>query len=202
MRRSRAKSTPRICPSSAGILMTPREFDAITNYDDRYRYELVHEVLVVTPIAAASEADANEELVCLLRGYGHDHPEGRALDKTLPERYVRTSDSRRRADRLIWAGLGRVPDLDVDVPTIAVEFVSRAKRDRVRDSEEKRREYLAIGIAEYWVIDRFHRTLTVYRNQPDTAAQVIREAETYRTALLPGFELSLARLLAIANEWK
>ena len=30
--------------------MPRAEFDAITNYDDRYRYELVHEVLVVNPI--------------------------------------------------------------------------------------------------------------------------------------------------------
>jgi hypothetical protein len=29
----------------------------------------------------------------------------------------------------------------------------------------------------------------------------VRENETYRPALLPGFELPLARLLAVANAW-
>jgi Uma2 family endonuclease len=183
--------------------MTSEEFDAIIHFDDRYRYELVRGVLVVTPIPSEAEADPNEELGHMLRSYKEVNPQGVALDKTLTERYVRTVDSRRRADRVIWAGLGRLPDPAVDVPTIAVEFVSRAKRDRKRDYEEKRRQYLAAGVVEYWIIDRFHRTLTVYRNRPAEAGeQVVREHETHRTDLLPGFELPLARLLAVADEWK
>jgi Uma2 family endonuclease len=152
----------------------------------------------VNPIPSEAEGDPNEELGHLLRLYRDQHPEGRSLDKTLTERYIRTHDSRRRADRVIWAGLGRRPDPKVDVPAIAVEFVSRSRRDWRRDYEEKRGEYLAIGVAEYWIIDRFRRTLTVYRLQDE---QVIHEAETYRTGLLPGFELPLAHLLALADEW-
>lgn len=197
------RTNPRIGPSSAGILMAPEEFDAITNYDDRYCYELIHGVLVVTPIPSEAEADPNEELGFLLRYYKQGHPQGAALDKTLTERYVRTHDSRRRADRVIWAGLGRLPIPSVDVPTIVVEFVSHARRDRIRDYEEKRCEYLALGVREYWIIDRFARLLTVFRNQPGgVAEQVVAEIGTYRTDLLPGFELPLARLLAVANEWK
>jgi len=182
--------------------MTPEEFDAITNYDDRYRYELVHGVLVVNPIPSEAEAEPNEELGHWLRDYRDDHPQGSILNLTLSERYLWTGDSRRRADRLIWAGLGRRPDTAVDVPTIAVEFVSRGKRDWLRDYEEKRREYLALGVAEYWIIDRFRRTMSVYRNPPRAPTeQVVAENEVYHTDLLPGFELSLARLLAVADEW-
>jgi Uma2 family endonuclease len=181
--------------------MTPEEFDAITNYDDRCRYELVHGVLVVNPIPSEAEAEPNEELGHWLRDYRDDHPQGSSLNLTLSERYLWTGDSRGRAGRLIWAGLGRRPDTAVDVPTIAVEFVSRGKRDWLRDYEEKRREYMALGLAEYWIIDRFRRTMSVYRNPPRAPAeQVIAENEVYRTDLLPGFELSLARLLAVADE--
>jgi hypothetical protein len=68
--------------------------------------------------------------------------------------------------------------------------------------EEKRREYLALGVAEYWIIDRFQRTMTVYRNPPRAPAeQVLAENEVYRTDLLPGFELPLARLFATADKW-
>ena len=35
--------------------MTPEEFDALEEYDENYRYELVHGVLVVTPIPLAEE---------------------------------------------------------------------------------------------------------------------------------------------------
>ena len=62
MSTSKVRTLPRISPSSAGLQMTPEEFDAITNYDDRYRYELVHGVLVVNPIPSEAEADPNEEL--------------------------------------------------------------------------------------------------------------------------------------------
>jgi Uma2 family endonuclease len=186
--------------------MTADEFDRIVNYDERFNYELIHGVLVVTPIPSAAEADPNEELGTLLRNYQATHPHGSTLDLTLAERYVYTEDSRRRADRLIWAGLSRLPDLGRDVPTIVVEFVSRGKRDRLRDYEQKRREYLGLGVKEYWVIDRFQRTLTIFRWQPHSSGAeetvVINDTASYTTALLPGFELPLQRLLAVADKWR
>jgi Uma2 family endonuclease len=183
--------------------MTPREFDAVQDYDDRYRYELIRGVLIVTPIASAGERDPNEELGRLLRNFQDQHPQGKALDKTLPQEYVRTRTSRRLADRLIWAGLGRIPDLDKDLPTIAVEFVSRARRDRERDYVVKRREYKKLRIPEYWIIDRFRRIMTVIINVPEEEKeQVVKEGETYTTPRLPGFELALSRLLGVADTWK
>ena len=103
---------------------------------------------------------------------------------------------------MIWAGLGRAPDPETDVPTIVVEFVSKRQRDRQRDYEEKRREYLALGVTEYWVIDRFRRTMTVVRRTPvEPAEQVLAAGAHYRTPLLPGFELHLAGLLEVADRW-
>ncbi len=49
-----------------------------------------------------------------------------------------------------------------EAPTIVVEFVSRGKVNQERDYIAKRAEYREIGVREYWVIDRFRRTLTVY----------------------------------------
>jgi Uma2 family endonuclease len=191
-----------IGPASAGTLMTPEEFDAITDYDDRYRYELIHGVLVVTPIPREAEAGPNDELGMMLRQYRREHPQGSALDDTLPECYVRTNDSRRRADRVIWAGLGRRPDPRRGVPTIVVEFVSKAKRDQQRDYVEKRGEYLGIGAVEYWIIDRSLRRMTIVRNRPEGPLELtIAASETYRTELLPGFELPLSRLLTVADDW-
>jgi Uma2 family endonuclease len=189
-------------PQLAGTLMTPEEFDAVEEYNENYRYELIHGVLVVTPIPLGEETDPNEELGLMLRLYHQQHPEGKILDSTLPQQYVGTRTSRRLADRLIWTGLGRIPNRRRDVPTIAVEFVSKGRRNRQRDYVAKRQEYLDAGIAEYWIIDRFRRILTVVANDPAGAAeQVIHENETYRTPRLPGFELPLAKLLAVADRW-
>jgi Uma2 family endonuclease len=192
-----------LCPELAGILMTPEEFDEVEEYDDGYCYELIHGILVVTPLRHEAEVGPNELLGHLLRDYPEQHSQGASLDATLPERFVRTRDSRRRADRVIWAGLGRMPDPRSDPPTIVVEFVSAARRDRRRDYVEKRQEYMDIGIAEYWIIDRFRRHLTVIRNQPaGQQEQTIPESEIYRTPALPGFELPLAKVFAVADRWQ
>ena len=194
------ESDPPLGLEHAGILMTIEEFDAIEDYDELYYYELIHGVLVVSPLAFVSETGPNEDLGRMLLNYRDDHPNGKSLDATFPEQYVRTPVSRRRADRVIWAGLGRPPKLKVDVASIAVEFVSRARRDRHRDYVEKREEYIAAGVIEYWIIDRFRRNMTVFKNTPTGIQEtVIQATETYRTPLLPGFELVLAKVLAAAD---
>src|SRR5215210_8786925 len=77
----------RIGPRSAGLTMTPEEFDALEPEDfvDHFRYELIRGVLVVTPPAGSGERDPNEELGYLLRAYQEHHPRGSALDASLPE---------------------------------------------------------------------------------------------------------------------
>src|SRR4051794_32517909 len=108
----------RIGPRSAGALMTPEAFDATPEaaWDDRYRYELINGVLVVTPSPSAGERGPNEWLAYLLLNYRETHPRGAALDDTLPEQTLHATSNRRRCDRAIWAGLGRVPDPENDVP--------------------------------------------------------------------------------------
>jgi Uma2 family endonuclease len=192
---------PRLGPDSAGARLTPRQYDR-AEFEEGWRYELINGVLVVSPIPCEQESDPNEDLGHLLRGYQETHPEGKSLDKTLPERIVETGDNRRRADRVVWCGLGRLPHKG-EVPAIVVEFVSPGKRDRQRDYEEKRDEYLAAGVQEYWIIDRFERIMTVYAKQGKRVRKrVTKEKQVYTTALLPGFELPLARLLAVADEWE
>ncbi len=187
-------------PESAGVLMTPEEFDAIEEYNEEYRYELVNGVLVVSPIPLPEETGPNDLLGYWLLDYRERNREGSALDYTLPQQYVYLRRSRRIADRLIWTGLGRLPHRQRDVPTIAVEFVSAGRRSWKRDYIDKRREYRKAGIREYWIIDRFQRTLTVIHNEPTgEREQVFTEKQAYRPALLPGFRLPLGRLLAAAD---
>jgi Uma2 family endonuclease len=189
-------------PRLAGTAMTPEEFDAVTRYNEKYGYELINGVLIVNPIPLPEESDPNGELEFLLRLYRQQNAQGSALDATMAQQHVQTRANRRLADRVIWAGLGRLPILGQDLPTIVVEFVSRARRDRQRDYEDKRREYMDAGIAEYWIIDRFRRTLTVVKKVPGSVQEkVVQETETYESPLLPGFTLPLAHLLAVADRW-
>ena len=182
---------------SNGMLMTPEEFDAVTEYDENYQYELIRGVLVVTEVTAPEERGPNELLAHHLLNYQENHPQGIAMKLTLPQDYVRVTDGRRIADRLIWTGADR-PEINPrrDTPNVAVEFVSAGKRDRHRDYEEKRVEYGDAGLDEYWIIDRFERTLTVvqYRGKKPVV-RVYKEHEKYESPLLPGFAVPLQKLL-------
>lgn len=191
-------------PGSAGATMTPEEFDATPpeRFLPGYRYEVINGVLVVSPTPGAGERGPNDELGYLLRQYREHHASGSVMDATLPEQTISTTN-RRRADRAIWVGLGRQPDELEDVPVIVIEFVSARRRDMVRDYQLKRDEYLAAGVKGYWIIDRFRRTMTVYRKDPaGPAHDLISEGQTYQTELLPGFLLPLGRVLEQADRWR
>ena len=117
----RMKPRLQLGPTSAGTLLTLEEFDR-AEFEEGWRYELIHGVLVVSPTPLEEERDPNGELEYMLRTYRQTHPQGAALNKTLFEQTVRTKRHRRRADRVIWAGLGRKPRRG-ETPTIVVEFV-------------------------------------------------------------------------------
>src|SRR5581483_4199121 len=136
-------------PGANGTLMTPQEFDR-AEFEEGWRYELVNGVLIVTPMPLNNEVDPNEELGTMLRNYQRYHPQGAALDYTAYERTIRVGKNRRRMDRAIWAGLGRAPHKH-EVPTFAVEFVSKGKRNRARDYITKRDDYLRAKVQEYWI---------------------------------------------------
>ena len=80
----------RIGPRSAGRLMAPEEFDALPEscWDDRYRYELIRGVLVVTPPPGGGEHNPNDDLGYLLRLHQESHPQGSVIDLTLPEQTI------------------------------------------------------------------------------------------------------------------
>ena len=188
-----------LTPWSAGIDMLPEEFDAAeTEPDDGHTYELIDGRVIVMPPVSEFERGPNEKLCVLLVNYGSMNPAGEALDLTLGESYVPHTFQRRRCDRAVWCGYGRKIDVRADVPQIAVEFVSKGRRSHRRDYEEKRDEYFTESdVTEYWIFNRFDRTLTVYRGvldpeDPTANETVVRDAEVYATSLLPGFELSPA----------
>src|SRR6516162_10250291 len=88
----------RLGPRSAGLLLTPKEFDRARGQKG-WRYELINGVLVVSPTPSRKERDPNEELGHWLRQYRDGHPHGSSLDSTLSEEEVQTGQERRRVDR-------------------------------------------------------------------------------------------------------
>jgi Uma2 family endonuclease len=192
----------RLGPRSAGLLLTPAEFDRATGVRG-WRYELIRGVLVVSPTPSRQERHPDEMLGHWLRQYQEGHPQGTAPDLTLPEEEIETrqGQDRRRVDRAIWAGLGRDPE-EGEIPTIVAEFVSAGKVNQERDYVVKRAEYREAGVRQYWVIDRFQRTLTCYDfGGEQDEVRIIAEGQAFESPLLPGFVLDLKKLLAFADRW-
>lgn len=186
---------------SNGTQLSPWEFDA-AEFEPGWRYELVNGVLIVNPPPSISERDPNEELGRLLRNYQEYHPQGASMDATVSEQTVSIGPHRRRVDRAIWAGLGRLPRNN-ETPTIAVEFVSKGKRNRSRDYDLKRAEYETAGVQEYWSIDRFQHTLVAHRFEAgEVSQQTHSRQQIFTTRYLPGFELSLDALFVFADRWR
>lgn len=195
-----ARQTLYLDSNCNGLQLSPREFDE-AEFEPGWRYELVYGVLIVNPSPSISERDPNEELGHLLRKYQENDPKGNSLNLTVSEQTVRIGPLRRRVDRAIWAGLGRLPDKN-ETPTITVEFVSRGKKNQLRDYQAKRDEYRTAGVQEYWIIDRFEHTLTLYRFGGGKALErTYSQRQIFSSPLLPGFKLSLSRLFALADRW-
>jgi hypothetical protein len=68
-----------------GTLMSPEEFDAATDWDDAFCYELLNGVLIVTPSPSPGERGPNDLLAHWLLNYQENDPEGSCLNVTLPE---------------------------------------------------------------------------------------------------------------------
>jgi Uma2 family endonuclease len=188
-------------PYSNGAQLMPWEFDE-AEFEPGYRYELVNGVVIVSPPPDRKERDPNEEFGRWLRNYQETDPQGSSLDWTVFEETVHIGPNRRRVDRAIWAGLGRLPHKN-EAPTITIEFVSAGQRSAERDYTIKRDEYRSAGVTEYWIIDRFTHTVTVHLfSQGKVVTKVYTRRQTLKTRHLPGFKVSLARLFELADRWE
>lgn len=80
------------------------------------------------------------------------------------------------------------------VPILAVEILSPS--DKEEDINEKVDEYLATGVALFWVIDPHFRTVTVFR--PDAPPQFYNESqELTAEPHLPGFRAAVADIFSL-----
>jgi Uma2 family endonuclease len=153
--------------------------DLVHTPNDGNRYELVHGSLLVTPPPTVGHGNRSD----LLRG---------ALARQAP-----------RGFRVLTVGLGidirrrttcYVPDLlittdeamsrDRDVLNAAeVLLVAEvlSPGNRAHDPVQKRHDYAACGIPQYWIVDPREQTLTVLTGSGYRDELVLRPGERWRT---------------------
>jgi Uma2 family endonuclease len=106
---------------------------------------------------------------------------------------------------VVFRGTVQVDFQGHPLPLLGVEVVSPGSRSRKRDYEEKRVDYLAVGLLEYWIVDPEERIVTVLvRVEVDGNAawdeRTFREAEVIASVLLPGFLGTVADFWANPEE--
>ncbi len=81
-------------------------------------------------------------------------------------------------------------------PRLFVEILSPSSRRL--DTGPKQEVYARCGTHELWLIDPEKRELAIYLLREDAARplRLVSESETFTSALLPGLELSLGKILA------
>lgn len=88
------------------------------------------------------------------------------------------------------------PRLPERIPELIFEIVSPGRANRRRDYDEKRDEYERLGVLEYVIADRFDHEVTVLRLVDGKyQEQLLKPADTYRSALLPGLEIPLLTII-------
>lgn len=158
--------------------------------EDGKRYEVIEGELLMTPAPNFRHRDIVLWLGFLLRGHVLEHGGGRVAiapaDVVLSEINVVQPDllfiAHADGDRITEANLQGAPSL-------AVEVLSDARRDRVL----KRRLYEQFGVKEYWIVDPDAERVEVYRWTEEP--RLLQAGDTLATDLLPGLVIDVETLL-------
>jgi Uma2 family endonuclease len=139
--------------------------------DDDNTYELVRGALFVTPSPTDPHEAIAARLTRIIDPYAAKHALG---DVYRPRAIMLFEGSQVEPDLMV-----RQPHPNEESPTwetaptpsLVVEISSRTTWRR--DRNEKRELYCAAGVAEYWIVDRIERTITVVKAA--SADEVVRE---------------------------
>ncbi len=190
-----------IGPANAGQPMGLDEFTRVEGEPGHF-YELAKGVIVVVDVPRFGHGRIVDVLNDELRVYRVAHP---GLIQYLAggaDACLRLAgmESERHPDISIYLTPPPEPDSPWDrwTPSIVVEVVSKSSTHR--DYVEKREEYLAAGITEYWIIDPAKGRMLVLRRRGDVwTEQTIAPGGSYSTGLLPGFTLDVSKIFPDAS---
>jgi Uma2 family endonuclease len=151
------------------VLPVPRfTIDMLDDFpDDGIRYELLEGSLLVTPAPSAHHQIVATRLVTILA-----NSLGNAAHVVAVGAIQRGDNTQLQPDILVWPA-SYAPETDwreVSGWWLAVEVMSPSSR--VYDREVKRAAYLALGVEEYWLVDRRSRSIEVWKRGQATSAIV------------------------------
>jgi hypothetical protein len=191
-----------IGPADHGRQMSLNDFD-FAEVQDGHLYELGRGVIVVSDVPGrkhfAQFGPTRDQFV----GHKLSHPGeihailGGGECKIL----VAGFESERHPDLSVYLSAPPADDEDLWsrwIPAIVVEIVSLGSE--LRDYVEKRDEYLAFGVQEYWIIDAAKQEMLVLQRFKGQWREVpVKRPATYESKLLPGFVFATETIFQAAD---
>ena len=116
---------------------------------------------------------------------------------------VRTIESAYRLPDLLYVSNDRRQEEQfAHGADLAIEVVSEGEENRRRDLREKRAEYAAAGIPEYWIVDPEQKTITVLTLDGDEyrVHGEFNPGATATSVLLEGFTVDVTACFAAADD--
>jgi Uma2 family endonuclease len=160
------------------------------------RIEYLNGCLVFLPMPTRSHELIVQFLFRLLDQYVQSHRLGRIFFSGYR---VLTVDTGYRLPDLFFLRAGRKEEERAACGAdVVFEVLSPGQDNRERDLEEKRAEYAAAGIPEYWIVDPEQRTIPVLTLDGDhyRAHGAFKPGETATSVLLSGFSVDVAACFA------
>jgi Uma2 family endonuclease len=195
------KTTITVGPRDAGRRMSLEEFDTAEGQPG-HLYELSRGVVTVVDVPNRRHLVQVDEVRHQLSLYRRAHPDriitiaGGGECKIL----LAEDESERHPDIAVYTSA----PIDEDdlwatwIPDLVVEVISPESAHR--DYVEKRQEYLAFGIREYWIIDADRGAVLVLRRWGGRwTERVLRPPVVSTTKILPGFEFNCAAVFEAAQ---
>lgn len=194
---STARATLTLGPADQGRAMTLEEFLGADRAGG-WLYELSRGVVDVTEIPGLPHGMVVDRLAEMFIIYRRAHPgviQYRAGGGECRIRVPGMASDRHPDQAVYLRPAPEGPHLWARwVPSIVVEVLSRGGEHR--DMVLKREEYRRIGVEEYWIFDRFERTMRVDRRAAGGWEELTLDADqVHRTGLLPGLEVGVAAIL-------
>lgn len=169
------------------------------NLDTNHLIEYVDGCLEFLPIPTKTHQLLVQFLVRLLQ----DFVQPRSLGTVVSAPYrVRLREGLFREPDILLAFPGRrLQEAESDGADLVVEVVSPDPKSRKRDLKEKRTEYAAAAIPEYWIVDPEQQTITVLVLDGDEYRihGEFKPGQTATSILLDGFAVDVIDCFAAAT---
>jgi Uma2 family endonuclease len=187
--------------SNAKHLMTVDDLEAIP-YDEWHRFELIEGELYVSCAPVIPHQLVLNNVQVELTNYLRQNPIGTLV----PGPGAVFSKHNSVIPDIVFVSKERWQDIVVNdrfnaAPELIIEILSPGSGNRTRDLKLKPKLYEKYGVPEYWVVDTWSRSITIFRLKDNRLEEVttLRGNDQLESPVFPGLSIKLTSVFAFVD---